>query len=638
MFSSPLLNLPSELWQAIGILLHPNDLLRLTLTGSSPALHRINATVTSQSFALQNLKAFTNGANVSLLRCIDWHGLHQNFWVALIILKGLDRATLQQLYEEASEAHDDGIWVDDDWSLDEIGLLMDWPGPRPFPNLGRIGDAACAALQSAHGKNVKVDAALAFELCAVTDHHGLMEEIMQRLSGKVDDLVMERAVRAFGSFGATRCLSLALNLSQQARLATSAVHGGYVITLAAEAGHSETVREILAWSIKERPSESITRPCSSGEGYRPEIYALRVACQLNHPEVVRALLDFMTAVPSDELERSFSLAALRGSEEAMSVLLHWNQAEVVSQYCGGSGKPSSCLRTKVDPAASDDYALRIACKKGHAGIVRMLLELDSVHPDARSNDAIKTASQLGYADIVRMLLATGRVDPNVHGGYPIRWASRTSHLDVLEILLRHGVDPAAHDFAAVRWAAMYGQAESLRILLEWNVSSDISLDHGVALQNAASNGHAECVRILLDAGVDPSTCEDFALQAAAANGHLGVVQLLLSDQRVRPNACDNYPLKWACANGHLGIVKRLLETGAVEWDSCEYYALRQAAENGHEGVVRLLLSSVGSFGLDPQMLGTLGRKAFENGFLAISRMLSEAVEDLARRIRREARE
>ena len=54
-------------------------------------------------------------------------------------------------------------------------------------------------------------------------------------------------------------------------------------------------------------------------------------------------------------------------------------------------------------------------------------------------------------------------------------------------------------------------------------------DH-TALSEAAVNGHDEIVKLLLEEGADPNTCNDHGrspLWRAAFNGHTTTVQLLL---------------------------------------------------------------------------------------------------------------
>ena len=130
--------------------------------------------------------------------------------------------------------------------------------------------------------------------------------------------------------------------------------------------------------------------------------------------------------------------------------------------------------------------------------------------------------------------------------------------------------------------------------------ADILIDMGASvcsegLSRAASFGHDEVVRRLLQAGADIHMSDESPLRCAVENGHDKVVQTLLvhgADVRVYEGAM----LCLAADCGHAGVVATLLKAGDVDLLD---HALCAAAQAGHVEVVKLLLKA----GADPAQDG-----------------------------------
>ena len=67
------------------------------------------------------------------------------------------------------------------------------------------------------------------------------------------------------------------------------------------------------------------------------------------------------------------------------------------------------LSRDVDPAANDNWAIRMASFRGHVDVVRVLLADPRVDPAANYNEAIREASYWGRVDVVQLLLTDPRV-------------------------------------------------------------------------------------------------------------------------------------------------------------------------------------------------------------------------------------
>ncbi|KAH3869553.1 ankyrin repeat and SOCS box protein 13-like [Dreissena polymorpha] len=118
-------------------------------------------------------------------------------------------------------------------------------------------------------------------------------------------------------------------------------------------------------------------------------------------------------------------------------------------------------------------------------------------------------------------------------------------------------------------AASANNIEYVREALAGEHGSVDSEDVGLALIRAATNGHEECVRLLLNhsANVNATNgAEDTALSTAAESGHFSIVRLVLDKgcDLNHQNASGYTALMKACENGHVEVVDFLLKSGAKD--------------------------------------------------------------------------
>ncbi|GAA5941057.1 uncharacterized protein JCM15063_000635 [Sporobolomyces koalae] len=122
-------------------------------------------------------------------------------------------------------------------------------------------------------------------------------------------------------------------------------------------------------------------------------------------------------------------------------------------------------------------------------------------------NALSLASQYGHEAIARLLLERGaQILPNPAGYWPQHLAAREGHAGVLQLLV-----DATRGFSGIDVADKYSQA--------------------TPLSHAASEGHVESVRVLLNAGSDVYAQDEFRrtpIHYAAWQGHVEIVNLLLA--------------------------------------------------------------------------------------------------------------
>ena len=71
------------------------------------------------------------------------------------------------------------------------------------------------------------------------------------------------------------------------------------------------------------------------------------------------------------------------------------------------------------------------------------------------------------------------------------------------------------------------------------------------------------VAMLIKLGADPSCKNNAPIRWASFYGHVGVVRLLLADERVDPTAENNFAIRLAIYNRHIEVVQLLQEDPRV---------------------------------------------------------------------------
>ncbi|KAG9127853.1 hypothetical protein FRC07_008299 [Ceratobasidium sp. 392] len=199
------------------------------------------------------------------------------------------------------------------------------------------------------------------------------------------------------------------------------------------------------------------------------------------------------------------------------------------------------LSRGVVPAKLDVYArsaLHYAALKGHSDVCHALLDAGSPSDalDLDNFSPLVHATVNGHLECCRTLLIDGHVNPmSAQAGQdlaPLALACQHGHKEIVLLLLAHGAisQPNSNGELPLHLAAHEGHDEICALLLSGSLQ-DIpdKYNEWTPLFHAARYGNLECVRLLLEAGHNPTAVDDVGRQPiyyAAWFGHMDCVQIL----------------------------------------------------------------------------------------------------------------
>ena len=111
-------------------------------------------------------------------------------------------------------------------------------------------------------------------------------------------------------------------------------------------------------------------------------------------------------------------------------------------------------------------------------------------------------------------------------------------------------------------------------------------DRGLVVRQAASCGHEETVRRLLESGAISDEDRGWAVWWAAERGHAEIVRLLLASGTIS-DYHRGLAVWWAAKGGHAETVAMLLAAGPIT-DDDRGLAVRWAEKHGHADIVAML--------------------------------------------------
>jgi ankyrin repeat protein len=244
--------------------------------------------------------------------------------------------------------------------------------------------------------------------------------------------------------------------------------------------------------------------------------------------------------------------------------------------------------------------LRLAVQRGDLGALERLLE-GGADPDQRfvwdGETPLTVAALNRRPGIVEYLLARGAsVDAITPRLSALRAAVWQDDLETVRMLLEAGADPSPEDRAwdALELASSLGHQRIVALLAQ-TVESGIRDPENLALVYASQAGKAPVVRTLLAAGADPNARGahrgEKPLLVAASNGHIEAVRALLEggadvDAESRNGATA---LGVAVLGSYTDVIELLLSAGADVRHEYRERAYLMCARTGE--VVRLLVEA-----------------------------------------------
>lgn len=235
---------------------------------------------------------------------------------------------------------------------------------------------------------------------------------------------------------------------------------------------------------------------------------------------------------------------------------------------------------------SDRSCLHEACAAGNVAMVRICVEngASRASKDIYGRKPIHYAAMNGHKDCLAVLLAAGteNVDSIDHDGYPpLLYAVIRGRTGCVRLLLDHHavVDGCAiPELSPLSLACQSGHLEVATLLLERGARSIPNADGLLPLHIACREGHGLLAKLLIANG-------------AQVNG---------------VDRYNNWqPIFYAASEGHVDCVRVLLETGcqAATVDESKWTPYAYALWNGHVDVADLLdtVSSFARTGSEPKI-------------------------------------
>ncbi|OBS25854.1 hypothetical protein FPOA_06389 [Fusarium poae] len=322
----------------------------------------------------------------------------------------------------------------------------------------------------------------------------------------------------------------------------------------------------------------------------------------------------------------------------------WSQTPLLyASAAGNINLVAQLLGFGVDPESKSIWkqsdeprtALSHAAKRGHAGVVAVLLEKGKANPDSNPSfiegeferTPLSFASEAGHQDVVNILLDTPGVDLNSKGPVcrtPLHYAVQARFEGIVNSLLskddinpdfknKEGKSPLHYAVLASPSAARLGSRcdAIVKSLLEVGANPDSRDREGKSpLHYAAQAGQGVIAKVLIATKmVDPDSSDDngmtpLSLAARPFPRIHGIPILFPNILEQRPNAEQNQSLD--------DIVKAMTVNGFVNVNSKDnggWTPLLHAAFQGHKSIVSsiLILSDA-----DPNIQDLKGRTALSH--------------------------
>ncbi|KKK23411.1 ankyrin repeat protein, partial [Aspergillus ochraceoroseus] len=324
--------------------------------------------------------------------------------------------------------------------------------------------------------------------------------------------------------------------------------------------------ELEAWAEGENIHYDTTRPADRSAGVQPfgageddlDLHMLQSATTGNL-QTLREWTAKLQSSPDarERATRTFLAAINEYSDEVLALLLEsglvdlFAEDDINERNCmheaAISGREfvfQAGLAANVDISRADVYGripLHYACIHGRVEMVQQLLAANPDTVDIMDHDNFTplihsiVKNQLACAE--QLLCNNARIDPASESDHiPLNLACQHGSLQIVRMLLERGAKllPDAEGLYPQHMVARASQSPEIILLLKQHgadLNQKDKLYQWTPLFHAASEGCVDCLRTLLELGVDASAVDEKNLAAmyyAAWEGHLECMLLLWS--------------------------------------------------------------------------------------------------------------
>ncbi|CAG8533496.1 12469_t:CDS:2 [Ambispora leptoticha] len=184
------------------------------------------------------------------------------------------------------------------------------------------------------------------------------------------------------------------------------------------------------------------------------------------------------------------------------------------------------VNAKIENIDHDGFSpLIYAITNGHTRCVELLIDNGAHIEPQKEGDHIplSLACQYGHKDIALLLLKKGaKITANIEGLYPLHLTSREGHHELSKILTEHGALLDTVDkyngWSPIFYAASEGHIQCVKVLLDAKCEVNIKDESGrTPIYYAAWEGHIECINLLNSAGGRVNVAE--TQNGHQSNGH-----------------------------------------------------------------------------------------------------------------------
>jgi hypothetical protein len=281
--------------------------------------------------------------------------------------------------------------------------------------------------------------------------------------------------------------------------------------------------------------------------YTPQVLTLLLKWQ--HPQADDDFLSFACTLDLQSCQQIVKVLSLKQQTR-------WLALAITAQHKARTIPLLDLILSKIP---LQDRHVELACRLNQVALVKHFVSKYQVNVHVTEDKYLREASLNGYCDMVEYLLEGANVDAFHQGA--LTNAVYHQHVDIVRLLLRNNAVP-----------------------------------NHLSVIYAISRNNYDILKLLLEAGANPSCQQDWPLREACKKGLHMVVQLLLA-HHANVEANHGEPLKEAMSAGHLNIVELLLDYHANPSSLGALSGLKVARHLNHQHIVDLVLSAVRRNGL-----------------------------------------